>query len=420
MTNEVCPQTSFVTPRNATRRGAGYFRSPVLAPQPASSSTAIKISKLRELAGKMRSSEKNMIKIAEKLEDIGYDNWFKESTNAAKLTEHEVARIISVHKDSYLITKGRDDVFAELAGKIIYTADSPADLPTTGDWVYANFYDDDSHAIIHDLIPRKTLIKRKISGKNIEFQLIAANIDVAFIVQSLDENFNLRRLERYLVMINESNISSIILLSKCDLISQNDINEKIHSIKKIMPGILVLPFSNESGINIDKIKKLLGYGKTYCLLGSSGVGKTTLLNAIIGSSIFETNSVREKDSKGRHTTTSRQLIRLDSGAMLIDTPGMRELGNISVDTGIDETFSEIIYLSRYCKFNNCTHVNEKGCAILAAVNEGVLPEKRYQNYIKMKNESNYNEMSYLEKRQKDKKFGKYCKSVMKQKPSRMR
>ncbi len=402
----------------------GQKKAWLLAPQPASSGTAIKISKLRELAGKMRSWEKNMIKIAEKLEHIGYDNWFKENTNAAKLVKHEVARIISVHKDSYLITKGRNDVFAELAGKIIYTVDSPADLPTTGDWVYANFYDDDSHAIIHDLIPRKTLIKRKKKRKNIGFQLIAANIDVAFIVQSLDENFNLRRLERYLVMINESNISSIILLSKCDLISQNDINEKIHSIKKIMPSILVLPFSNESGINIDKIKKLLGYGKTYCLLGSSGVGKTTLLNtiigsSIIGSSIFETNSVREKDSKGRHTTTSRQLIQLDSGAMLIDTPGMRELGNISVDTGIDETFSEIIYLSRYCKFNNCTHTNEKGCAILAAINEGVLPEKRYQNYIKMKNESSYNEMSYLEKRQKDKKFGKYCKSVMKQKPSRM-
>lgn len=153
-------------------------------------------------------------------------------------------------------------------------------------------------------------------------------------------------------------------------------------------------------------------------MGSSGVGKTTLLNNLIGKSIFATKIVREKDSKGRHATTSRQLIKLDCEAMLIDTPGMRELGNFSVETGIDETFTEIAQLSEQCQFNNCTHVNEKGCAVLKAVENGQVPEKRYQNYIKMKKESIYNEMSYLEKRQKDKQFGKLCKTVMKHKNNR--
>lgn len=354
-----------------------------------------------------------MENISNKLKRLGYDEWFQANADTEKLAELEIARVVSVHKDSYVITKGSNDVFAELAGKLIYSANSPIDLPTTGDWVYAQFYDEDSHAIIHDIFPRRTLIKRKTSGKNIEFQLIAANIDIAFIIQSLDANFNLRRLERYLVMVNESNILPIVLLSKCDLMDEGEIEEKIVSIEKIMPDINVLLFSNQSGRNLDKIKDLLVFGQTSCLLGSSGVGKTTLLNSITGNYRFETNAVREKDSKGRHTTTHRQMIQLDCGSMLIDTPGMRELGNMSVDIGIDETFSEIMELSKQCRFNNCTHVNEKGCAITGAIKEGLLSEKRYQNYISMKKESSFNEMSYLEKRQKDKQFSKYCKSVMK-------
>jgi ribosome biogenesis GTPase len=245
--------------------------------------------------------------------------------------------------------------------------------------------------------------------------LIAANIDVAFIIQSLNDNFNLRRLERYLVMVNESGIEPIILLSKCDLIPKKEVNEIKNKVLGIAPQITVIEFSNLNRENIDSIISSLKSESSYCLLGSSGVGKTTLLNSIVGNDKFETKPVSKIQSKGRHTTTSRQLVRLESGAMIIDTPGMRELGSMSVDDGLDETFSEILELSQICKFANCSHTNEKGCAVMAAIKAGDLSEQRYQNYLKMKKESEFNQMSYVEKRKKDKSFGKLIKSTMKNK-----
>ncbi|WP_205747310.1 ribosome small subunit-dependent GTPase A [Desulfopila sp. IMCC35006] len=351
----------------------------------------------------------------DKLESIGYGEWCRTQVDTEKTATHEVARVISVHKDSYVVTKGHGDVFAELSGNLFYMANSSSDLPTTGDWIYADFYDNDSHAIIHGIIPRKTLLKRKTAGKLIDFQLIAANIDVAFIIQSVDCNLNLRRLERYLVMVNESKITPIILLSKCDLVSQDKVEKIKNDVLRLSPQTTVLAFSNLSGENINTIKRSLQRGHTYCLLGSSGVGKTTLLNRIVGSEQYETQTVSKKEGKGRHTTTSRELIQLENGALLIDTPGMRELGNMSVDIGIDETFSEIVELAQHCRFGNCSHTSEKGCAILTAIEEGELAEQRYRNYIKMKNESAFYEMSYSQKRMKDKAFGKLIKSVKKSK-----
>ncbi|PNX45760.1 MAG: ribosome small subunit-dependent GTPase A [Thermoplasmata archaeon M8B2D] len=355
--------------------------------------------------------------IANNLETIGFDNWFLSRVTPENLEQFHIARVVAVHKDSYIINNGETDIKAELVGKLIYSASSPTDYPATGDWVLANFYDEDTFAIINEVLPRKSLLKRKTPGKKIDFQLIAANIDVAFIVQSLNENFNLRRLERYLVMVNESNIQPIVLLSKSDLLSNEDIANKIDEIQKIMPHMHIVPFSNENESGLNQIKEIIQPGLTYCLLGSSGVGKTTLINNLIGQSTYKTKTVSKKESKGRHATTHRQLIKLDSGAMVVDTPGMRELGNFSVDTGIEGTFSEITALSAKCHFNNCTHVNEKGCAVLEAVEKGFLPAERYQNYIKMTKECSYNQMSYLDKRKKDKQFGKLIKSVMKHKKS---
>jgi len=353
-----------------------------------------------------------------RLENLGFDDWFQKQTDDKQLANHEVARVVSVHKESYVVTKGQGEVFAELTGNLLYAANSTLDLPTTGDWVYADFFDQESHGIIHGVLPRKRILKRKTAGKMVEFQLIGANIDVAFIIQSVDYNFNLRRLERYLVMVNESAIKPVILLSKSDLVSPEQLEETIKTILAAAPQAQIQAFSNLTGDNISTLKNSLLSGQTYCLIGSSGVGKTTLLNSLVGTQQFETQSVSKKENKGRHTTTSRELIQLENGALLMDTPGMRELGNLAIDSGLEETFSEISELAGLCKFHNCSHTNEKGCAILAATEAGTLDEGRYSNYTKMKKESEFYELSYREKRKKDKDFGKMIKTTLKHKPNK--
>lgn len=173
---------------------------------------------------------------------------------------------------------------------------------------------------------------------------------------------------------------------------------------------LVLPLSNVSDKGVATLQNELKSGKTYCLLGSSGVGKTTLLNNLLGEKLFKVNEVREKDSKGRHTSTRRQLIRLKSGSIFIDTPGMRELGNFAINTGLEETFDEIVSYSSQCRFNDCTHIHEEGCAVIGAVEQGIIDEERYKNFLRIQKESAYYEMSYSDKRKKDKAFGKMVKN----------
>ncbi len=203
--------------------------------------------------------------------------------------------------------------------------------------------------------------------------------------------------------------------SKCDLISTEELEGIEAAISGIVARTTVLAFSNLSEVDIETIKNMLLPEHSYCLLGSSGVGKTTLLNSILGSDEFETQSVSRKDSKGRHTTTSRELIQLENGASIIDTPGMRELGNLSIDGGLEETFSEIFELAQQCKFTNCLHTTEKSCAVLTAIKAGEISAQRLQNYLKMKKESAFNDMSYFEKRQKDKAFGALVKTALKSK-----
>ena len=359
-----------------------------------------------------------MKNVSMKIEQLGFNKWFFDEIDPTKLIDHQIARVITVNKDSYTIDNGKGEVSAEVTGKLLFSADSPLDYPATGDWVFAKYFDNDSFAIISEIVPRKSILKRKTSGKKIEFQLIATNIDTGLIVQSLDNNYNLRRLERYLVMIIQSNIQPVVLLSKSDLLPVGEIDKKVDEIHALYPDIRVLPFSNEDNTNLKHVKELLVPKKTYCLLGSSGVGKTTLINNLLDGMRLKTHSVREKDGKGRHITTRRQLIKLKNGAMIIDTPGMRELGNFAVDTGIYVTFDEITELSNQCRYNDCSHTQEQGCSILAALKDGIISQERYQNFIKLNKESAFYEMSYLEKKRKDKKFGKFVKSVLKEKKYR--
>jgi ribosome biogenesis GTPase len=344
---------------------------------------------------------------------LGFDRWFQDKRSEAQRPDCNVARVTAVHRDSYLVRNENHEVFAELTGNFVHAAESGIDLPAVGDWALVQYHNADTFAIIHGLLPRKSFLRRKTPGKKIDYQMIAVNIDSALIVQACDFDFNLRRLERYLVMVNEGHIEPILLLTKSDLVSPEKLEQRISEVRQAKINCKVLPLSNVTGFGVDQVRQLLEPGKTYCLVGSSGVGKTTLLNHIIGRDLFETNTVRASDGKGRHTTAQRQLIILDQGAMLIDTPGMRELGNIGVSSGLEESFADIWSLSKSCRFANCTHTQEAGCALLAAIEDGTLQADRYQSYLKLMKESEYNELSYVEKRRKDRKFGQFVKTVMK-------
>ena len=353
------------------------------------------------------------------IEKLGFTTWFRDKIDPAKIAGFQIVRVITLNKNSFVVSNGRNDIYAELTGKYLFNSDSSLDFPTVGDWVYVQLFDEDSFAVIHDIFPRKSLLKRKTSGKNVDYQLIAANIDTAIIMQSVDHNFNLRRLERYLVIINESNITPVIFLSKCDLISTDEIESRINDIHNIIPDIKIVAFSNINMSDIEDIKTHFIPSETYCLLGSSGVGKTTLLNNLINRELFKTQPIRGKDGRGKHTTTSRELVVLENGSIIIDNPGMRELGIIDIETGLNDTFNEISELSDKCRFKDCTHTLEEGCAVLKAIEDGIISNERYRNYIKMYKESLYNQMSYYDKRQKDKKFGKYIHSIMKHKKDKL-
>jgi ribosome biogenesis GTPase len=279
------------------------------------------------------------------------------------------------------------------------------------------YHDARTHASIHHILPRKSFLRRKSPGKNIEFQMIAANIDVAFIVQSCHYDFNVPRLERYLVMVSEGHIEPIILLTKTDLISPEALDQLAGQIRQTGIRARIITLSNVTGKGIDQIRELMLPGKTYCLLGSSGVGKTTLINRLAGDSGLETGQVSHT-GEGRHTTTRRQLIMLEHGGLLIDMPGMRELGMLGVSEGMDESFADIEEYSKTCRFANCTHANEPGCAVQQALAQGGLDAEHFRNYLKLKRESGFHDMSCLEKRRKDRAFGQFVNAVLKTKGKR--
>ncbi len=349
----------------------------------------------------------------------------QESEQPRKKFEEEgftLARVAAEHKDRYSVLWDNKIIPAEVTGRLMYSAESRKDYPAVGDWVAVHLYEN-SHAIIHHVLPRSSFISRKSSGKEFNEQLLAANMDIVFIVQGLDDDYNIRRMERYLVVASESGAVPVVLLSKSDLLADDGIRLKAEEVKRSAPGITVITYSAKNHSHIEEIKKLIAPETTVCFIGSSGVGKSTLINTLAGKELLETNEVREADSKGRHTTTRRELIPLENGGFVIDTPGMRELGLWNDSGAIDEVFPEIAALSRECRFTDCTHIHEPDCAVRAAVDQGQLAGGRYESYVKLKKEAEYvasktDIFKSQERKAKEKQLGRAIKLMLKTRKKR--
>ncbi len=361
----------------------------------------------REYANSDRKMEISPMELSK----LGLDRWFQDQAGELCQPEQRIARVTAVDRGWYVVRNEDGEVPARATGRFLNSTDSTMDMPCVGDWVCVH-YDSEDSASIHTVLPRKSFLHRKSAGKNIEFQMIAANIDVAFIVQSCHYDFNVARLERYLVMASEGHVEPLLVLTKTDLVSTDELEQLILQIRRGGISTRIIAVSNVTGAGLDQIKELMGPGKTCCLLGSSGVGKSTLINRLAGQDTLKTASVSDS-GEGRHTTVRRQLIILEQGAMFIDTPGMREFGLFGASEGIGECFDDIQELALSCRFTNCSHTNEPGCAVLQAIEGGKLPPEHYGNYVKLKKESELNETAYTEKRKKAKTGGRVGQSAMK-------
>lgn len=347
-----------------------------------------------------------------KLEDFGYNDKLKKYRIDNGLEEFEIGRIIAEHKESYIVRTEKGELKAEITGNLRYSAKSREDFPAVGDWVAITIYDSD-FSIIHKILPRFSLVSRQAVGHFGEIQIIATNIDFGLIVQAVDRDFNINRLERYLTICNSSNVSPIILLTKTDLVSDQEKNDLLVKINLRIKKIPIYAISNETQDGYEYIKKIFKKGKTYCLLGSSGVGKSTLLNNLSGKPIMNTKNISQNTGKGKHTTTHRELIVLENGGIIIDNPGMREVGIVDSNLGLETTFDLIYSLSKNCKYNDCTHTNEIACSVIEAVKKGIIDKASYENYLKIEREKAYFESSVAERRKKEKNFGKIMKNYKK-------
>ncbi|MCC6549768.1 MAG: ribosome small subunit-dependent GTPase A [Ignavibacteriaceae bacterium] len=346
------------------------------------------------------------------LEDLGYNTLLDKFRIDHHLIDFEIGRVISEHKERYVVKTAEGEFHAEITGNMRFTARNREDFPAVGDWVALTIYDHDL-AIIHSILPRFSIIKRQAVGQFGEVQIIAANIDFAFLVQAADRDFNINRLERYLTLCYTSKVTPLIVLTKTDLFDNTKIDELKERVSQRIADIPVLPVSNETRKGYEALYTSIKKGKTYCLLGSSGVGKSTLLNNLSGKSLMKTGTISESTNKGKHVTTHRELILLEHGGVLIDNPGMKEVGIADTAGGLETTFDMILSLSENCRFKDCTHTIELGCSVLDAIEKGELDKDSYQNYLKLEKEKKHFEMTTAEKRKKDKLFGKMMKNYKK-------
>lgn len=347
-----------------------------------------------------------------RLEDLGYTTRMEEFRIENNLTGLEVGRVIAEHKERYVVKTITTECEAEITGNMRFSANSREDFPAVGDWVALTTYDS-SFAIIHKVLPRFSVIKRQAVGQFGEIQIIATNIDYAFLVQAADRDFNVNRLERYLTICNSSKVSPIIVLTKIDLIPGQQVSEIMDHIKARIPEVPVYAISNESQQGYETLTSILQKGKTYCMLGSSGVGKSSLVNNLSGKTIMKTGAISESTHKGKHVTSHRELTILENGGILIDNPGIREVGIADSADGLETTFDQIFSLSKQCKFKDCTHTSETGCAVLDAVEAGEIDKASYENFRKMEKEKAHFESSLAERRKKEKQFGKIYKNYKK-------
>ncbi|MCW3787512.1 ribosome small subunit-dependent GTPase A [Plebeiibacterium sediminum] len=348
-------------------------------------------------------SERNYL-----LYQLGFTSFFEEQLKENNDLGLDIARITSEHKERYTVKSEYGESEGEVIGNLRFAAESRADFPVVGDWVLVSSYDE-GKVLIHKVLKRKNILRRQAVNRESEVQIIAANIDYAFIVESVNRDFSINRFERYITLCYDAGIEPILVLNKSDLINDQELIEIQNTIKQRIANVSLIISSCISNDGISEIEKFINPEKTYCFLGSSGVGKSTLINLISHKEILKTNVISELTQRGKHTTTHRELILLENGGVLIDNPGMREVGIADASKGLDQTFFIITELAHQCKYRDCTHHDEDGCAVIEALNKGELDADSYQNYLKMFKENQHYQSSEIEKKQKGKRLSKHIK-----------
>jgi ribosome biogenesis GTPase len=317
------------------------------------------------------------------LESIGWSDAFA-SAMPQEPTGLEPARVALEHRSEYRVWTRRGEVAAGLTGRLRHEAITPEDRPAVGDWVAIIALPGEDRAVIHAVLPRRSALLRKAAGRTTAAQVVAANLDTVFLVTSMNRDLNPRRIERTLAVVWESGSNPVVLLTKSDL--ADDPERRREEAERVAVGVPVIGLSSVTGEGLDDLDPFLEPGATVGLIGSSGVGKSTLVNRLAGEEILAVKAIREDDDRGRHTTSHRQLVRLPSGALVVDTPGMREIGLLDAEEGVADTFPEIVALAEDCRFRDCTHATEPGCAVRAALEDGSLPADRHASWEKLRRE----------------------------------